>query len=210
MVSKINVVLWNIIQNNSCFDENATTNWYFSCWNVQTLRQPNLLGGLDVQQYDFQLIAMHLKWIVALIDPSTLTSWKNLTCNNLMQFGLRCFFITYKSILTLQFIPFIWKFYFATWFINGFCVVPPLLDFECTLNEFIWFRWFIKNGESYNHHFTHELLLILAPFYISNVVMRLTSISTSKFRFMNMVEFQGKYDGIIVNILDQLIKCIMI
>jgi len=26
MVSKINAILWNIILNNSCFDENATTN----------------------------------------------------------------------------------------------------------------------------------------------------------------------------------------
>lgn len=36
------------------------------CLNIEALRQPNLLGGLNVQQYDFQLIVMHSKWIVTL------------------------------------------------------------------------------------------------------------------------------------------------
>jgi len=60
------------------------------CSNIKALRQLNLLGGLNVQQYDFQLIVMHSKWIVTftwggiLLEKSRKYVSKNIGCNILV------------------------------------------------------------------------------------------------------------------------------
>jgi hypothetical protein len=97
--------------------------------------------------------------------------------NNLMQLGLgHILFIAYKSISTLKSIPYQWKFYLASWSIDEFYVSPPLLDFECLSNGYLWFNQFMKKKMAILlviiSHPTK--LLQLWPFFISNVVMRLT------------------------------------
>jgi hypothetical protein len=64
VISKLKAVLWNFVQNNKCFEEDATTNRYHSRWSSNTLRHTLLNGGLNAQQFDFQLAALHSKWIV--------------------------------------------------------------------------------------------------------------------------------------------------
>jgi hypothetical protein len=74
-----------------------------------------------------------------------------------MQLGLgHILFITYKSIPTLKSIPYRWNFYLASWSIDEFYVSPPLLDFECLSNGYLWFNQFMKktNGYSFDHYFT--------------------------------------------------------
>jgi hypothetical protein len=77
-VSKLNAVLWNFIHNHSCLQEDAPTIRYYARWSAQTLRQPLQIGGLNAQQYDFQLSALHSKWIFSLLNPATTTSWTSL------------------------------------------------------------------------------------------------------------------------------------
>jgi hypothetical protein len=59
VISKLKAALWNFIQNNKCFEEDATTNHYHSRWSSNTLRHTLLNGGLNAQQFEFQLAALH-------------------------------------------------------------------------------------------------------------------------------------------------------
>jgi hypothetical protein len=214
VVSKINAILWNFIQNNSCLEEDATSNRYFARLSAQTLRQPEADGGLNAQKYDFQLAAIHSKWIFALIHPLTSSSWTDLPLNNLMQIGLsRSLFVADKSILTLKSIPSRWRSYLAGWFAEGLCVAPPPQDFDCLLNEPLWFNRFIKkvNGLSFGHYLTHDKIVSNSgPCFILDVVTRSTPGSPSKLRFLNRLELRAKYDAATAKVLDHLIECIPI
>jgi hypothetical protein len=159
VISQLKAILWNFVQNNKCFEEDATTNRYHSRWSSNTLRHTLLNGGLNAQQFDFQLAALRSKWIVQLIDPSIPASWKQLPYSNLMKIGLgNSLFIADKSVLTLKSIPSRWKSYLTGWFAPGFYVAEPPLDFDCILNESLWFNRFIKkkNGQSFGHYLTHR------------------------------------------------------
>lgn len=95
MVSRLNAVLWNYIHNNTCLEEDSPTNRYFARWSAQTLRQPLHDGGLNAQQYDFQLSAIHSKWIFSLLNPTKTASWTDLPLDNLLKLGLdRSIFIS--------------------------------------------------------------------------------------------------------------------
>jgi hypothetical protein len=62
-----------------------------------------------------------------------------------MEIGLgNSLFIADKSVLTLKSIPSRWKSYLTGWFAPGFSVAEPPLDFDCILNEYLWFNHFMK------------------------------------------------------------------
>jgi hypothetical protein len=211
-VSKITALLWNYIQNDSSLDEEAPTNRYFSRWSRQTLRQTKLDGRLNAQQYEYQLAATHCKWIYSLLNPSTHASWKSLAFSGLLQTGLgSSIFISDKSILSLKSIPARWKLYLEAWFAEGLVVKPPPMDFDCLLNDLLWFSRFIKkdNSSSFGHYLTHEKLISNnGPLFIADVVVK--SAYSSHLCFMDRASLQAKYDATTAKILVDLITCIPI
>jgi hypothetical protein len=212
-ISKIKAVLWNFVQNNNCLEEDATNNHYLSRWSSNTLRQTLQNGGLNAQQFDFQLAALHSKWIVQLIDPSTKASWKALPYSNLMENGLdNSLFIADKSVLTLKSIPSRWKSYLTGWFAPGLSVAEPPMDFECLLNESLWFNRFIRkeNGQSFGHYLTHQKTVSNGgPFFISDIVKKFAPGGACiKLTFLNEPELRAKYDANTAKVLVSLIECI--
>jgi hypothetical protein len=213
MVSRLNAVLWNFIYNNTCLEEDAPTNRYFARWSAQTLRQPLQDGGLNAQQYDFQLSALHSKWIFSLLNPAITASWTVLPLDNLFKLGLdRSIFIADKSVLTLKTFPSRWKSYFQGWFSPGFHVSSPPLDYECLLNESLWFNRFIKkeNGLSFGHYLSHgRFITDDGPRFIADIVVRST-VSPSQLRFLNADELRIRFGSELAKILVDLIQCIPI
>ena len=209
-VAKINSLLWNFIQNDSCLNEEASTNRYFSRWSSQTLRQSKPDGGLNAQQYGFQLAAIHCKWVYTLLNPTFIASWKALAFSSLLETGVgSSIFIAHKSILTLKSIPPRWKLYLEAWFAEGLIVNPPPMDFECLLNEPLWFNRFItkENGSSFGHYLTHDKIISNnGPRFIADVVAKSTY--SSELHFMNRDSLRAKYDAATAKILAELIDCI--
>jgi hypothetical protein len=62
-----------------------------------------------------------------------------------MEIGLgSSLFIADNSVPTLKSIPSRWKSYLTGWLAPGFSVAESPLDFDCILNESLWFNRFIK------------------------------------------------------------------
>lgn len=209
-VAKINSLLWNFVQNNTCLQEDAPTNRYWSRWSSQTLRQPLQVGGLNALQYSFNLSALHSKWVFSLLDPSNNASWKVLPYESLMKVGLdRSIFISDKSVLSLKSIPPRWKHYLTGWFEAGFCVSPPPLDYECLLNESLWFNRFIRkeNENTFGHHLTHERIALNGgPRFIADLVTCRSPSDRSRLRFKDKDELRILYGATTAKVLDHLIK----
>lgn len=167
------------------------------------MRQTKLDGGLNAQQYEYQLAAIHCKWIFSLLNPSSHASWKSLALSGLLQTGLgSSIFISDKSVLSLKSIPFRWKSYLEAWFMEGLVVNPPPIDFDCLLNEPLWFNRFIKkdNGSSFGHYLIHEKTISNnGPLFIANVVVK--SAYSSHLCFMDRVSLRAKYDAAIAKVL---------
>lgn len=212
VVGKINAILWNFIQNNKCLDEDAGTNHYFSRWSMQTLRQPISAGGLNAQQYDFQLAALHSKWIKLLLDPYVKASWKTFPDINLMDLKLdRSLFICHRSVLSLKAIPARWKSYLEGWFAEGFLVEAPPKDYECLLNESLWFNRFIlkKDGKPFGHYLSFaNMVLQGGPFHVHDIVTK--SEFHSKLRFLNHDELRSRFGATVAKVVLDIIKCVPI
>lgn len=185
---------------------------YYSRWSKQTIRQPELCGGLNAQQYDFQLAALHSKWIKLLIDPSAKASWKMLPHDNLMDLKLdRSIFICDQSVVNLRGLPSRWKCYLQGWFAEGFEVADPRMDFECLLNESLWFNRFIlkkDDGKPFGHYLTQSRLVQDGgPLHISDVVTR-RDCFPSNLTFLDAAELRSKFGKTTAKILQELIDCI--
>jgi hypothetical protein len=212
-ISKLNVVLWNEIHDNSCLKEDAPTIRYYARWSAQTLRQPLQNGGLNAQQYNFQLSALHSKWIFSLLNPAVKASWASLLLQNLVGIGLdRSIFIADKSVLTLRNILFHWKSYLEGWFSAGYHVSPPPADYECLLNESLLYNRFIKkeNGHSFGHYLTYDRFIANSgPRFIADIVAKST-VSSSQLRFLDAGELKTRLGLKTAKVLFDLIQCIPI
>jgi hypothetical protein len=94
---------------------------------------------------------------------------------------------------------------------EGLVVNPPPIDFDCLLNEPLWFNRFIKkdNGSSFGHYLTHEKIISNnGPLFIADVVVK--SAYSSHLCFMDRANLQAKYDVAIAKVLIDLTTCIPI
>jgi hypothetical protein len=200
VVSKINALLWNFIQNNSCLDEEATNNRNFSRWSKQTLCQHHLNGGLNALQYQYNFSALHSKWVFSLLDLFKNASWKFLPYENLLKVGLdKSISISDKSVPSLRSIPSRWKHYLTGWFDAGLCVSPPVMDYECLLNESLWFNRFIRreNDNTFGHHLSHERIALNGgPRFIADLVRFKSPSDHSKLQFLDKDELRILYGAL--------------
>lgn len=146
-LKRLTAMLWVYVQNNNLLDPLKSSNAHYSAWPRQTLLQSLEDGGLNAQDYAAQLQAIHAKWIFNLLDPRHVSSWKSLPFhffhNMIPRLGDSIFLVDPCSISIVDALPARWAAYFAAWLSSGLCVRPPPLDFECILNEPIWFNRFL-------------------------------------------------------------------
>jgi hypothetical protein len=145
-LKKLSTLLWAYIQNNASIDI-TNSNAHYSPWSRQLLVQQIPVGGLNAQDPQSFMIAIHAKWIFKLLDPRHIGSWKSLPFHFLRNIvkGLGdSIFLVDPSILTqkIYFSP-RWHAYLQAWFASGLAISPPPQDFECILNEPIWFNRFL-------------------------------------------------------------------
>jgi hypothetical protein len=114
------------------------------------------------------MTAIHAKWIFELLDPRHISSWKSLPFHflrNLVKGLGDSIFLVDPSILTykISFSP-RWHAYLQAWFASGLAISPPPQDFECILNESIWFNRFLylpsdtKRGRLLNKNLEEQLV----------------------------------------------------
>jgi hypothetical protein len=103
-----------------------------------------LSGGLNVQDYESQLVATLSKWIFKLIDPRHVASWKALPFHFLeMQFpgtGLSIFLVKPIIVEGLGKTTNRWVSFLIAWLRSGLIVAEPPKDYHCILNESLWFN----------------------------------------------------------------------
>jgi hypothetical protein len=149
---RLSALLWAYVQNNNILDPLIESNVHYSAWSRTTLVQPISAGGLNAQNYELQLKAIHARWIFKLLDPRQIASWKSLPFHFLRNVvpGLDdSIFLVDPSICSnITSLPTRWLAYLHAWFSSGVKVAPPPSDYECILNEPIWFNRFL--------HFEHD------------------------------------------------------
>jgi hypothetical protein len=136
-------MLWAFVQNNSSLD--LSSNRHYSAWPRQTLIQNFKTGGLNAQDFESQLLAVHAKWNFKLLDPRHVAAWKLLPfyfLRNLLPAIDDSVFLADPSITRVGRAS-RWVSYLKAWFNTGMIVCPPPPDFECILNEPIWFNRFL-------------------------------------------------------------------
>jgi hypothetical protein len=143
---KLAALLWAYVQNNAVI-EIGESNVHYSPWPRQLLVQQVAVGGLNAQDPESFMAAIHAKWIFKLDDPRHVGSWKSLPFHFLRNAvrGLgNSIFMVDPSILNQKIaLPSRWQAYLAAWFASGLRVTAPSNDFECILNEPIWFNRFL-------------------------------------------------------------------
>jgi hypothetical protein len=148
-VKRLSARLWAYVQNSSRIDISLESNAHYSAWPRLTLSQPFSTGGLNAQDFETFLIALHSKWIFKLLDPRHLASWKSLPFYFITNFvpglGDSVFMVDPSLIPVLKSstFPTRWFSFLQSWLSSGLVVSPPPLDFECILNEPIWFNRFL-------------------------------------------------------------------
>jgi hypothetical protein len=139
-------LLWAYVQNNKALK--ADSNRHYSPWARKTLIQEPAKGGLNAQDFTSQLSAFHAKWIFKLLDPRHVASWKALRFHFLRSaipgLGDSIFLLDPSCISCIQsYLPERWTAYLRAWFCSGLQVASPPIDYECILNEPIWFNRFL-------------------------------------------------------------------
>lgn len=139
-LKRLSALLWAYVQNNKVLDPNVKSNMHYSPWSRSTLVQQVSAGGLNAQNYEFQLRAIHSKWIFRLLDPRHVASWESLPFhflrNMLPGLGDSVFLLdpTVTSNLPTS-LPSRWLAYLDAWFSSGLRISPSPSDCECILNE---------------------------------------------------------------------------
>jgi hypothetical protein len=144
-LKRFTALLWAFVQNNSILGD---SNHHYSPWSRQTLIQKRSAGGLTAQDFEFHLSALHAKWIFKLLDTRHVASWKSLPFHFFRQsfipgVGDSAFIMDASFSKCADQIPARWKAFLKAWFDTRVIVAPPPLDFECILNEPIWFNRFL-------------------------------------------------------------------
>lgn len=146
-LKRLTAMLWAYVQNNNLLDASGSSNVHYSAWPRRTLLQKFADGGLNAQDYEIQLQATHAKWIFNLLDPRHVSSWKSLPFyflhNMIPGLGDSIFTVDSCVVSIVDTLPPRWAAYFASWLSSGLLVSPPPLDYECILNEPIWFNRFL-------------------------------------------------------------------
>jgi hypothetical protein len=147
-LKRLSAMLWSHVQNNKQLDIKLDSNQHYSPWSRISLCQNFSEGGLNAQNPEHFLTALHSKWIFKLLDPRHLASWKALPfyfLRNLIKGLGDSVFLTDPTILKTfpSSLPSRWHSYLHSWFSGGLLVAPPPLDYECILNEPIWFNRFL-------------------------------------------------------------------
>jgi hypothetical protein len=137
-------MLWAFVQNNANLGD---FNRHYSPWSRQTLVQQKSEGGLNAQDFEAHLTALHAKWIFRLLDPRHAASWKLLPFyflhNSFISgidnsiFMMDSSFLKFAENLSSR-----WRAYMKSWF-DCVDIAPPPDDFECILNEPIWCNRFL-------------------------------------------------------------------
>lgn len=197
-LSRISAMLWNFVQNNKAFEEECGSNKRFSRWQQQTLLQPFQAGGINMQDYEVQLQATHASWIFKLLNPCFSQKWKVLPRYFLTQSGLQdAIFISHPSVLKSYFPSNRWALYLRAWLLSNLNVAQPPSDFECILNEALWYNRFIldANGVPYKPPKSAVLLTNPPPIFIADIVARDSAsvVTTSKLRFLDAPELYIKH-----------------
>jgi hypothetical protein len=137
-------MLWRFVQTNSNLDLTASSNRYYLPWSKAFLAQTLTQGGLNAQDYDAQLTATLAKWILKLTDPRHLASWKALPFyffeDRFPGMGLSIFSAESTIIQIFGKNAGRWFGFLQAWLQSGFYFAAPPKDYQCILNESIWFN----------------------------------------------------------------------
>jgi hypothetical protein len=179
-LKRLSAMLWAYVLNNNVLDPLAqSSNVHYSPWSRNCLAQKVSAGGLNAQNYEFHLTAIHTRWIFKLLDPRHIVSWKPLPFhfleNAIPGLGDSIFLADPTIISTLNSLPSRWLSYLTGWFSSGLRIAAPPADFDCILNESIWFNRFLyfktdsKHGRLLNKD-TEERLIKRAYTHLSDLL----------------------------------------
>jgi hypothetical protein len=90
-------------------------------------------------------------------------------------------------------------------------VAKPPLDYDCILNESLWFNRFVKKeiGQSFDRYLTHQKTISNGgPFFISDVVKKSPSGYNTRLTFLDEAEMRAKYNANMAKVLLSIIECI--